>query len=444
MTERPRLPHEGALLKVCIEAFDDEGRGRAVLDGDVDVAVRGASPGDEVEARVERVFKARRLVQCRVLRVLHEGPLRVPHICAHQAPCPACPLVDVIPSAQMALKRGRIEQALADRGLDVEVGDVLPSPDRPASRQKVKLVAGGRQGRLVFGLSAPWSHTLVAAEACALTRPALRTASRGIRQLLSDLDLSPDVVKALVLREFKEGVGAVLVVSAPLDDAILRALEAHCESGQVVSLAIRLDESAGNSLLGGDVVAQYGDALHSPLEGGPKASVDAFCQVDPAQAVRMYEMAAAFLCPAAPPDDDSAWFGDLYAGTGGFARALLDRGARDVVCVERAASALETLQQLPVQTLLGDVKDALAALSAKPTPAGLVLDPPKKGLGDLAPAIAALGARRLALASCDPDAMARDLEALLAAGYRVVSLTPIDFFFGTPGVEVLTLLERPS
>ena len=73
------------------------------------------------------------------------------------------------------------------------------------------------------------------------------------------------------------------------------------------------------------------------------------------------------------------------------------------------------------------------------------MDPPRTGL---APAVidelAALQPRRLAYVSCDPQALQRDLQALLAAGFRTQSVVPVDMFPQTCHVESVAMLERSS
>ncbi|MCA9679915.1 MAG: class I SAM-dependent RNA methyltransferase, partial [Myxococcales bacterium] len=78
----------------------------------------------------------------------------------------------------------------------------------------------------------------------------------------------------------------------------------------------------------------------------------------------------------------------------------------------------------------------------------VVVDPPRKGLA--APALAALIAAappRIVYVSCGPDALARDLAALHAAGYRIADgdvAEPYDLMPGTAQIEVVVRLTRAS
>ena len=73
----------------------------------------------------------------------------------------------------------------------------------------------------------------------------------------------------------------------------------------------------------------------------------------------------------------------------------------------------------------------------------LIADPPRAGLAALARAVAALGAPLVALVSCAPPMLARDLRAFLAAGYRLDLVQPFDMFPQTFHVETLAVLRSP-
>ncbi len=51
-------------------------------------------------------------------------------------------------------------------------------------------------------------------------------------------------------------------------------------------------------------------------------------------------------------------------------------------------------------------------------------------------------ARRIAYLSCDPKTLCRDLDFLVASGFRTVSVQPIDMMPQTRQVEAIALLRR--
>lgn len=448
------LPQVGSRHDLWIDAVDDEGRGRGLLQPEaedhvrVDVAVRGAQPGDRVQMIVERVFPARRLLIGRATRLLAASDARRPNVCGHEWPTVCCPLDGWDISLQADFKRGRLVQALADAGLsELEscVDDVVLPREPWGRRQKVKLMAAGRAGLLRLGLYAPWSRVLVPGHACAYARPELVRAAREVGRCLDASGISPATdampggLRAVVLRSFVEGVGAVLVMGESPEPGLRHQMNALVDAGRLASLAIRIDASSSGSIVGGALEDVYGPAVMTPLEGGPAASVDAFCQADPGLARWMYRFVAEHL--AQGPEGPIV---DAYAGTGGFARALQEQDRSEVLAIEKALPNVETLQELGIEALALPVEDALPELSARGPFAGIVADPPKKGLGEAAASLAALGAARFALVSCAPEAMARDLRVLTEHGYQVERIVPVDLFSGTTEIEAISLLVHTA
>jgi tRNA/tmRNA/rRNA uracil-C5-methylase (TrmA/RlmC/RlmD family) len=121
-----------------------------------------------------------------------------------------------------------------------------------------------------------------------------------------------------------------------------------------------------------------------------------------------------------------------------------------VIAVEADRGAVVDLRhnlarasQRAVEVVAERVETALASPRlAGQRPDALVLDPPRTGLPRGAAArIAALAPARIAYLSCDPATLARDLAALVAAGYRLAHAEAFDLFPQTPHVEVLARLE---
>jgi len=74
-----------------------------------------------------------------------------------------------------------------------------------------------------------------------------------------------------------------------------------------------------------------------------------------------------------------------------------------------------------------------------------VLDPPRAGAGvRVMAAISRLRPRRVIYISCNPTTLAPDLRELVAAGYGVRAVQPIDLFPQTYHVECIVQLERAT
>jgi 23S rRNA (uracil1939-C5)-methyltransferase len=142
---------------------------------------------------------------------------------------------------------------------------------------------------------------------------------------------------------------------------------------------------------------------------------------------------------------------ELYGGIGALSLALARRGARThVVDADPAAIAcgIEAAQAHGLTNATFECADVLAFLGARQggrTPDLVVADPPRTGLGrGVAERVAALGAARIAMISCDPATLARDLAALASRGYEIEQITPFDLFPQTAHVELVAWLSRSA
>lgn len=150
--------------------------------------------------------------------------------------------------------------------------------------------------------------------------------------------------------------------------------------------------------------------------------------------------------PDATQSSQSIW--DLYCGVGGFALALAQPGAQ-VLGVEvsapaidgaRAAAAQLGLTSPQVRFEAGDasVLDASGQVYGHDKPDLLVVNPPRRGIGELAASIEGSGIQRVLYSSCNPASLTKDLEVM--SSYRVRRARLFDMFPHTNHAEVLVEL----
>ena len=136
---------------------------------------------------------------------------------------------------------------------------------------------------------------------------------------------------------------------------------------------------------------------------------------------------------------------DAYCGVGLFSRFLAPHAKR-IIGVEASAGAvrdfrvnLADFDRVEVQH--GLVEKVLSRLRL-PLHAA-VMDPPRAGCGPrVIEAVVARQIDRVVLVSCDPATLARDVQQLIAGGYQLIDVQPIDLFPHTYHVETVVLLRR--
>ena len=72
----------------------------------------------------------------------------------------------------------------------------------------------------------------------------------------------------------------------------------------------------------------------------------------------------------------------------------------------------------------------------------VVFDPPRAGAEAQCAELARSQVKKVVAISCNPLTLARDLSILIAGGYRIDQVTPIDQFLWSSHVEAVALLER--
>lgn len=367
------------------DAIARDGTGRVVF-------IPGALPGELVSATV--VAERPKSASARLVAVLEPSPDRVAPPCAEVARgCGGCQWQHLGLAAQRRHKEEIVANALRVAGVPVPPLTTLslaPWSFRTSVRAGV---SGGRAG-----FRALLSHRVVPVEGCLVVHP-----------LLEDLLLAGRYGDAEeVLLRCGARTGERLVAPEPAGTAI--------DVPDGVQREHFHEEAAGRRWR-----ISAGSFFQSRPDG-----VDALAEQVLAAAAGLGEPGVAI---------------DLYSGVGVFAGVLAARGWR-VTAVESAAGAVRdarvNLAGLPAQVVRSDVA------RWRPQPADLVVaDPSRKGLGRRgAGVVAAIGARRVVLVSCDAIGLGRDAGQLVRAGYTLTSLTAVDLFPHTFHVEVVSVFDR--
>jgi 23S rRNA (uracil1939-C5)-methyltransferase len=417
--------------------------------------VAAAVPGDEVDAQV--VHDRGRYVEAVMHRLIQPSPGRRATPCPIQNECGGCPLMPVNETSQRSAKRQFVIDALRRIGrlpADLRVDEVVPAPTALAYRNKIELSFGrDRAAHPVLGYHrAGRSSTLVDVEDCAIADPRLRPLLAAARSffLIGSGSSEPAIGDA------SQPLRVVLRASGARDErlvALLGAAGPFASAREFARVAADADPglvgvvrliSAGKRRGGATVETIAGrpwivDELHGISFRIPAGT---FLQVHSAAAE---SLGTHVLDHAGSPRRVL----ELYGGVGALSLALARRGARTwVVDADPAAIAcgIEAAHAQGLTDATFERADVLAFLAARPrgeAPDLVIADPPRTGLGrGVAERMAALGAAAIAMVSCDPATLARDLAALVARDYEIERITPFDLFPQTAHVEAVAWLKR--
>jgi tRNA/tmRNA/rRNA uracil-C5-methylase (TrmA/RlmC/RlmD family) len=238
------------------------------------------------------------------------------------------------------------------------------------------------------------------------------------------------------------GRQATLIVKAPeVATSTLDAVLDDLESTGIEGLWLHLHPSAGRRLFaraGWRLVWGTGVSVDGlGLVHGPTA----FLQPLSALHLAALDAAAAHLRAR---EDASVL--DLYCGHGATLRIWTGAGARTLGVELSGEAVRDAIRNAPrADVLRGACAQRLPQIRAWWKEGHgerlAYVNPPRSGLdGEVAQALAQeLRPARIAYLSCSAGTLARDLDLLEGAGYRVESILPFDFFPQTHHVETLAL-----
>lgn len=177
-----------------------------------------------------------------------------------------------------------------------------------------------------------------------------------------------------------------------------------------------------------------------------KISPTAFFQPNTLQAERLYARALEMA-----GSEKLAHVLDLYAGTSTLG-ILFSKKADKVTSIEINPHAVfdaevnkEWNQITNLEVKKGDVAEVLAELRKDPSfqPELVVVDPPRSGLDPKAlDHLLQVNPKKIIYISCNPSTQADNVKYLVAHGYRLRQVQPVDQFPHTIHVENLCLLQR--
>lgn len=422
-------------VELTIDQVGARGDGVARLDGET-VFVPFTVAGDRVLARIEG--KRGDGLTAALIEVLEPGPGRATPPCAHYGRCGGCSAQHLDDALYAEWKRDLLVTQLARQGLaEAPVGPLVRVP--PASRRRADFTFVRARGAILLGFNGRASHTVVDIERCPLLDPALGAALPGLRRMLDGIAV--DGGGEMIVTRTEGGLDVLVEAPARLDLFERETLAAAAESLDLARLHWR---RPGSGLPGSGFV--------EPIARRRPALVHfAGIAVEPApgaflQPTRGGELAIAEAILAAIPKDVPV--ADLYAGCGSFSLPLALRGPVRAVEGEQgpvaALDAAARREGLPLATEIRDLaRRPLAVHELKAYPA-VVLDPPRAGAAAQAAELARPapgGPAVIAMVSCNPATLARDLRTLCDGGWRIERITPIDQFPWSSHLEAVAILR---
>jgi 23S rRNA (uracil1939-C5)-methyltransferase len=384
------------------------------------VFVQFTLPGERINAAVSGQHGT-------AMAVLDPSPDRAAPSCKHFEQCGGCTSQHWKHAPYLVWKRDLVRDALASKGIDIEVQPVIAC--KPGERRRVTFTARKVHDKIQIGFNAARSHDIVEIEECPVSMPSLIAVLPALRRLAVILVSKSDPARMAVTQTNSGLDISVDGVPAPKGEARKRASEyAILNDWTRLSVA-------------GEVIVEPRKPVLSfgkvPVFPAPGTFLQAVAHIEDAM--------SALVCGHLAKSKKVA---DLFAGAGSFTFRLAEKSA--VHALESDAGSISALDQAwklvqglkPISTERRDLfRRPLNAGELKAFD-GAVFDPPRAGAEAQCATLAKSGVRRIAAVSCNPLTLARDLRILIDGGFKLLSVTPFDQFLWSPHVEAVALLER--
>ena len=386
--------------------------------------VPGALPGETVDVEEVAGHPGRR----HLLQIASASPKRIDPICPHFGICGGCAVQHWDPDCYRAWKRDLVVEALQLVGLNPPVAELVDA--HGAGRRRIVLHARrGSHDILQVGFSAARAHRVVAIDRCPVLARSLDGAIEVAWEIADALGQTPKPLDIQVTAT-DAGLDIDIRGSGPLSTALVSSLARIADKRDLARLTRH-----------GELVALARiPTLHmgkATVQLPPAAFLQATAEGEAVLARLMLARCARAACAA-----------DLFAGVGPFALRLaeqtkvhaVDDDELALAALKRAAATTSGLK--PVTVEHRDLfRRPLTGAELKAYDV-VVFDPPRQGAEMQSRELASSGVPRIVAVSCNPATFARDADALVRGGYRLLDVTPVDQFRYAAHVEIVGLFER--
>ena len=438
-----------------IEGYTSEADGVCRIGGRA-VFVPRALVGELWQIRIVKVGST--AVYARGEKLLEASPEREEPDCPCYGRCGGCDCRHMRYDEELRFKLGRVNDALRRIGKQqLAITEIFGSRLIERYRNKGIFAVDELDGNVNCGFFRERTHELIAVERCLIQNELTERAAHAVVAFMREHALraydersgSGSVRHVFCRCAHRTGDAVICIVSAKgfgdLTAALTVALRAACP--EATGIVLNINKSRGNTVLSGDFYTLWGRAEIVDELCGSRFSISpqAFFQINPPQAERLYEHAASFA-----GEGELAF--DLYCGAGTISLRLA-RQFRSVIGAEIVKEAVENAKQNAaanqvrnVEFLCADAGEAAKELARRGLRPDVVLvDPPRKGMSeDAVRAVCSMVPERIVYVSCNPATLARDVLLFGELGYTLQDGAAYDLFPRTSHIETVCLLSKLS
>jgi len=352
---------------------------------------------------------------------------RVSPPCRHFKACGGCQLQHASDDVVAAFKTDIVGQALAAQGITADIRPIVISPAQ--SRRRATFAARRTKKGAMSGFYGRASDTVVEIPGCQLVVPELLEA-REIAEALAELGGSRKSTIAVTVTTSRIGLDVQVSGGKPIDGPLRITLAGLCDSRGFARLTWEDEVIAQRE----PPVQEFGAAYVCPPPGAfMQATAHGEAQLLAAvqeavqgakRVVDLFSGCGTFTLPLAKNAEVLAVEGDAEMV------AAMDKGWRMAKGLKTVTHLARDLYRRPL------LPDEFKKFDA------VVIDPPRSGAEAQTAELIRSDIKRIAYVSCNPVTFARDVAQLIAGGFSLDWVQPVDQFRWSSHVELAAQLSR--
>lgn len=419
---------------VCtINSLGHRGDGLARVE-DSTLAIPFTLPNEVVRVDCPKLAEK---AECSLEEVIQPSPLRIPASCEHFTHCGGCQLQHLSLSSYAAFKKDRVLSALKGQGLaGVTVCEPVVLPRR--SRRRAAFKALKRHNRVKVGFYKRASRHIIDIRECPLVLDVIEEFIPRLRQFLEVFLPNNQAIDVFVL---SSDAGLDVLFDYPhahkleLEERLsLTGFATDANLGRL-SLAWReRDRTKQEVIVNFSTPVVHFDGVPVAVEA--KSFLQASKSMDDYLADRVEQTFAPSLKRGA----------DLFSGRGTLTFPLSKRFRVDAFELdEQALSSLRTAahrNQRPIQTFMRNLFQNPLKVNELNQYDCVCINPPRIGAVAQVKMLAESSVPQILMVSCNPISFAKDVRTLLAGGYKIDTITPVDQFLWSSHVEMVAHFYR--
>lgn len=437
-----------------VKAIDltHDGLGVTRLEDGYTVFVEGMLKGET--ASIEIVERKKKFGFGRVVNMIHKSPFRLVPKCKHFDECGGCRLMHMDYDVQIQFKKYRLELMMKKLNKSTELVEDIVCMNNPYYyRNKVEIkFAQGEKG-IEAGFFRAKSHKVVNLEECYIMSKKSFDLLTLIKNVCNELEIKaydPETntgdLKSIVIRESSKNKEIVFLLNLVNDDfnnskRFVDKITSKNDLVKGIGVVKATDESAFST---DEIKVLYGKSYLNEEMLGVNFEIGfrSFFQVNTVQTERLFKKAIEY---ARLNKKDKVI--DAYCGIGAISLSMASHVYK-VFGIEVIRPAIIDAKK---NASINHIKNAFFEVGnaerviqkwKKYNFDAIFVDPPRKGCSrKFVDTLIDMKIPKIVYISCNPATLTRDLELLIAGGYDISAVTPVDMFPQTHHVESVTLLE---